>query len=88
MDGDLVLISPVDRRCFALNGSAAAVWEALPAADEPAMPIDVILEQIALDFDTEGHPFADDVADLLRRMTDAGVVTESTAPDPHHRDQE
>lgn len=77
VDGDLVLISPVDRRCFALNGTAAAVWETLPPANGAGVGLDAILERLRSVYDVEGHPFDTEVAALLRKMIDAGVVTAS-----------
>ena len=75
VDGDLVLVSPTDRRCFALNRTASAVWELLPASRHDGVTLDALVERLSHVFDVNGRPVDAEVAHLLERMVDAGVVT-------------
>ena len=75
VDGDLVLVSPTDRRCFALNHTASAVWELLPVSGGVGVSLHTLVERLSQVFDVSGRSVDDEVAHLLERMVDAGVVT-------------
>jgi hypothetical protein len=75
VDGDLVLVSPADRRCFSLNPSAAAVWNALPAADRDGVSFAELIDTLVNDFDVDTARCAAETTALLGSMVAAGVVT-------------
>lgn len=75
VDGELVVISPADRRCFALNGSAAAVWAALPSSSSAGVALSEILDHLASSYDFADRPVALEVSRLLAEMIESGVAT-------------
>ncbi len=74
VDGELVLISPLDRRCFALNGTATAVWRLLPAFGEDGADSTELVEGLMKSFRIDGATCLSEVVRLLHTMTEAGVV--------------
>ncbi len=71
VDGDVVLMAPTDARCYALRGSADAVWSAL---DEPRTTTDLVDRCVAR-FRVERDRCRVDVEALLAAMVAAGVVS-------------
>jgi hypothetical protein len=78
VDGETVLIAPVDRRCFGLNSTGAHVWGLIPAAGSPGITTDVLVDSLVEVYDVERSTCHTEVTRLLTAMTDAGVVS-STA---------
>jgi hypothetical protein len=75
VDGDTVLISPTDRRCFSLNGTGTRVWELLPLANSPGVNPDALADQLLEVYDVPREVCIDEVERLLDAMVDAGVVS-------------
>ena len=75
VDGDTVLISPADRRCFSLNGTGTRVWELLPTAHSPGVSPDVLADQLLEAYDVPREVCVTEVTRLLDAMVDAGVVS-------------
>lgn len=74
VDGDLVVVSPLDLRCFSLNATAAAVWAALPAADGEASTVGAVVDRLAETYRIDRVTCQADVERLLAAMAEAGVV--------------
>ena len=70
VDGDVVLMAPTDGRCFALRGSAEAVWDLL-ATDHS---VDALVAALTERFEVDPIRCAADVTSLLAEMADAGVI--------------
>ena len=71
---DYAVVAAVDGRSAELAGSAVAVWLALPSADEPSVPVDELVAQLAV---AHGAPFDDvarDVATVISALEDIGCV--------------
>ncbi|MEN9506987.1 MAG: hypothetical protein RI958_2913 [Actinomycetota bacterium] len=75
VDGDLVLISPVDRRCFSLNRTASAVWNHLPSYDAEGVVADHLVQMLTAAFRVDDATCRPEVVRLLLAMTEAGVVS-------------
>lgn len=75
VDGDLVVVSPLDLRCFSLNATAAAVWAVLPVADGELLTLAAIVDVLTETYRVDRAVCEADVTRLLGAMTDAGVVS-------------
>lgn len=75
VDGDTVLISPTDRRCFSLNGTGTRVWDLLPTAHSPGVTPDALADQLLEIYNVPREVCVAEVARLLDAMVDAGVVS-------------
>ena len=75
VDGELVLISPLDRRCFSLNGTAAAIWEFLPSGDGDRVSLNGLVDRLVDRYAVDSDTCAAEVARLLQAMAGAGVVS-------------
>lgn len=73
VDGDIVVISPTDRRCFALNGTSGNVWNLLNSDGGGVTSIDLV-EWLTSTYDVDRSTCEAEVAHLLNLMIDAGVV--------------
>lgn len=71
VDGDVVLMSPADGRCYALHGSGQAVWDALR---EPRTAAQVV-ERMLATFTVDPDRCATDVDALLADLERAGMLT-------------
>jgi Coenzyme PQQ synthesis protein D (PqqD) len=67
--GGVVLHLGVNRY-FSLNDTAAVIWSML----EAGTPTDVITRELATRFDIDGASADQAVADLVGRLTDAGLL--------------
>lgn len=75
VDGDTVLISPTDRRCFSLNGTGTRVWELLPTAHSPGVSPEALADQLLEIYDVPREICIAEVTRLLDAMVHAGVVS-------------
>ena len=76
LERDLVGLNVDTGLCYGFNETAAAVWRQL------AQPkaFDTLLHDLSLEFETTANDCRDDVARLVRELTDAGLVTVAAAP--------
>jgi len=74
VDGDIVVISPADHRCFALNATATALWKLLPKAGELGRSRDDLVDRLVESFDVDRSVCETEVDGLLQSMLSAGVV--------------
>jgi hypothetical protein len=70
VEGDVVVTNLAQCKCFALNGTASAVWKALEA---PAT-IDQICGTLRGDFDVGEEQCRSEVAALIDSWRDMGLV--------------
>lgn len=70
VDGERILLSPLDGRCHALNGTAGRVWTLV----ETPRSADEIVSVLVAEFDVSPEQCAREVDDLLDGMLQAGVV--------------
>ncbi len=70
VDGDVVLMAPTDGRCYALRGSAEAVWDLLDEDRTIATLVDLLTAR----FEVDPLRCTQDVSLLLAEMVGAGVV--------------
>jgi hypothetical protein len=70
VDGEAILLSPVDGRCHSLNGTAGRVWSLL----ESPRGTDDVVSVLLGEFDVTPEQCAREVDDLLDGMLQAGVV--------------
>lgn len=75
VDGDLVVVSPLDLRCFSLNATAVAVWAQLPTADDDALTLGAIVDRLVETYRVDRATCEGDVKRLLDAMAEAGVVS-------------
>jgi len=75
VDGDTVLISPTDRRCFSLNGTGTRIWDLLPIAHSPGASPDALADQLLEIYTVPREVCVTEVTRLLNAMVDAGVVS-------------
>ena len=75
VDGDTVLISPTDRRCFSLNGTGTRVWDLLPLAHSPGVSPDALADQLLEIYNVPREVCVTEVTRLIDAMVDAGVVS-------------
>ncbi len=76
LERDLVGLNVDTGLCYGFNETAAAIWRQL------AQPkaFDTLLNDLSLEFETTANGCRDDVARLVRELTDAGLVTVAAAP--------
>jgi hypothetical protein len=74
IDGEIVLISPVDNRCYALNPTASHVWNLLPPADHAPVAFADLIDQLTAAFDIDHGTCEAEVATLLEEFATAGIV--------------
>ena len=75
VDGQIVLLSPIDLSYHALNRVGAAAWELLAT---PATQDDLV-DSLAQRFTVSPEQCRTDLAPFLARMTAIGVLTVSPA---------
>ena len=75
IDGDTILMSPTDRRCFGVNRTGTRVWELLPPADAAGVTADHVVDRLMDAYDVERSVCLDEVTRVLAAMVDAGVVS-------------
>lgn len=75
VDGDTVLISPTDRRCFSLNGTGTRMWDLLPLANSPGVSPDALADQLLEIYNVPREVCVAEVTRLIDAMVDAGVVS-------------
>lgn len=73
VDGDVVLMAPTDGRCYALRGSAEAVWDLL----SDSRTIASLVDDLSVRFAVDPLRCTQDVSLLLADMARAGVVEQS-----------
>jgi hypothetical protein len=78
IDGETVLMSPTDRRCFGVNRTGSSVWELLPPADAAGVTAEHVVDRLTDAYDVERSVCLDEVTQLLAAMADAGVVASIT----------
>lgn len=71
VDGERILLSPVDGRCHSLNGTAGRVWSLL----ETERDTDELVATLVDEYDVTPDQCAREVRALLDGMVAAGVVT-------------
>jgi hypothetical protein len=69
VDGDVVVVDPVDRSIHVLRGAAAAVWQLIDGE-----PIDGFVELISETFQQDPVRAADDLAASLQMLDEIGVL--------------
>jgi hypothetical protein len=74
VDGDVVLMAPTDGRCYALRGSAEAVWDLLDQDRTIGALVEILTER----FDVDAVRCTQDVSLLVADMAAAGVVEKSS----------
>lgn len=76
LERDLVGLNVDTGLCYGFNETAAAIWRHL------AQPktFDALLGDLSREFETTASGCRDDVARLVRELTDAGLVTVAAAP--------
>jgi len=77
VDGDVVLMAPTDGRCYALRGSAEAVWGLLDEDRTVGGLVEILTER----FEVEVLQCTQDVSLLVADMTGAGVVQRDAGAD-------
>jgi hypothetical protein len=75
IDGETILMSPTDRRCFGLNRTGAQVWELLPPAEAAGVTTDHLVGALMDAYDVQEPVCRAEVTRLLAAMLDAGVVS-------------
>jgi hypothetical protein len=76
VDGQTVIISPVDRRYFALNHTGSRIWELMPATD--LIAVDEIVKVLMTEFSVDAERCRTDVEAQIDRLLTAGVVEASS----------
>lgn len=76
LERDLVGLNVDTGLCYGFNETAAAIWRQLV---QPKT-FDALLGGLSQEFDTSADGCRDDVARLVRELTDAGLVTVAAAP--------
>ena len=76
LERDLVGLNVDTGLCYGFNETAAAIWRQL------AQPktFDTLLNDLSLEFETTANGCREDVARLVRELTDAGLVTVAATP--------
>jgi hypothetical protein len=72
--GDYAVVASIDGRSAELAGSAVSVWLALPAADEPPVPFDELVAQLAAAHDVLVDEVARDVSSVIGSLEAVGCV--------------
>lgn len=72
VDGQTVIVSPVDRRYFALNATGNRIWELIPSAE--GVTIDDLVAALTAEFSVDAERCRADVAAQIDRLVDAGLV--------------
>ncbi len=75
MDGETILMAPVDRRCFGLNRTGTQVWELLPPPDSAGVTTDHLVGSLMDTFEVQQSVCLAEVTRLLAAMVDAGVAS-------------
>lgn len=72
VDGQIVIISPLDRRYFGLNRTGARIWELVPPT-EP-VTVDEIVATLTAEYQVDAEQCRSDVQAQIERLVAAGVV--------------
>jgi hypothetical protein len=72
VDGQTVIISPVDRRYFGLNRTGTRIWELMPATDP--IGVEEIVAVLMSEFSVDAQRCRADVEAQIDRLLAAGVV--------------
>jgi len=75
IDGEIILMAPVDRRCFGLNRTGTQVWELLPPPDSAGVTPDHLVGSLMDTYDVQQSVCLAEVTQLLAAMVDAGVAS-------------
>ncbi len=76
LERDLVGLNVDTGLCYGFNETAAAIWRHLV---QPKT-LDALLGDLGREFDMTASGCRDDVARMVRELTDAGLVTVSAIP--------
>lgn len=71
LDGETVLLDLASESFFGLDEVSTRVWQLLQEGRGRAGVIDTLLEE----FEVEREVLENDVADLLNRLSEAGLIT-------------
>ncbi len=74
---ELMIMSGGDSTLFALNATAAVLWE---SADGVTPLEDIVEQRICATFDVDAATALRDAADVLARLAEHGIVVVSDAP--------
>jgi hypothetical protein len=72
VDGQTVIISPVDRRYFGLNRTGTRIWELVPATDP--VTVEEIVEVLTAEFQVDAERCHSDVQAQIDRLLAAGII--------------
>lgn len=77
LEGETVLLDLKSERYFGLDESGTRVWMLLIELERPEAVVERMMQEFNVDEDT----LRSDVADLLARLLDGGLIEAAQAPD-------
>lgn len=76
VDGEVIVVTPSDARCFSLNATASAAWNLLPPAGSGHLSRDDLVENLLAVFEVDRDICESEVDRLLASLLAQGLVSQ------------